>query len=299
MGFPCRAWEPGSVVCGPLLAALLACSLAAPRPCFAQLQYGEDVGNVEVETKIIRGDAKLENGEWQRRVDAYRATAKVPEDQRLKLSIVPWFDPSKGIRRMIQTITPLDDKGMPHGEVHTFRPLVRQPIHVVTYRHGVRHGTEKQWAGVHGNDIRLRAEIPWQNGEVHGDRIMYHPNGKVMTTTKYVRGKETGESRSFDPEGRTERTVTFKGGKKHGELKDYWPETGKLRRVIPYHNGKVEGLVREYYSDGTKKREVPLKNDAMHGVERVYNADGKQIETRYWIDGEPVDEAEFKERFKK
>jgi len=271
---------------------------AAPS-CLAQLQYGEEVGDVKTGTRIIRGDTQLEDTGWQRQVDAYREAAAVPADQKLKLTIVPWFDPSKGIRRMIQVITPLDEKGEPHGEVHTFRPLVRQPVHVVTYRHGVRHGTEKQWAGVHGNDVYLRTEIPWQNGRVHGDRVLYHPNGKVMTTTRYAGGKETDESRSLDAEGRLERTVTFKGGKKHGDLKDYWPETGKLRRVIPYHNGKVEGMVREYYSDGTKKREVPLISDAMHGVEKVYDAEGHAIETRYWIDGELADEAEFKERFKK
>jgi len=265
----------------------------------AQLQFGEDVGNLDTETMIVTGEEELEPPGWQRQIEAYREATGAAEDRKLKLTIVPWFNPSKGIERMIQRITPLDEKGEPHGEVHSFRPLVRQPVHAVTYRHGIRHGLEQQWEGAHQGKTYLRAKIPWQNGQVHGERIMYHPGGEVMTITRYNRGKETGESRSFDAQGRLERAVTYRNGNKHGELRDIWPQTGKPRRIIPYRNGKVDGVVQEFYPNGKKKREVTLKNNAMHGVERVYNEEGKEIETRYWIDGERVGEARFKEEFKK
>ena len=169
---------------------------------------------------------------------------------------------------------------------------------LVTYQTGVRHGIEKEWAGSHS--VRyLRIEIPWQNGKVHGQRKLYHPNGKVMTTTTYRNDVVTDESRTLDPEGRLERTVSFRNGKKHGEMKDLWPETGKLRRSITYRDGKVEGVAREYYSNGKLKRESPLKNNALHGIEKLFQPDGKPQETRYWIDGDLVDEKEFKERFTK
>jgi antitoxin component YwqK of YwqJK toxin-antitoxin module len=278
-----------------LFAVIAVLPLCGTFTVFAQTDDG--VGNLETETVVVGRNSELDDPQYDRAVKQYWEATGLDENHKLRLTIAPWWDPSKGIRRMIQTITPINSKGQPDGEEHTFRPLFGQS-RSVTYQAGVRHGVEKEWAGSHS--VRyLRIEIPWQNGKIHGQRKLYHPNGKVMTTTTYRNDVVTGESRTLDPEGRLERTVSFRNGKKHGEMKDLWPETGKLRRSITYRDGKVEGVAREYYSNGKLKRESPLKNNALHGIEKLFQPDGKPQETRYWIDGDLVDEKEFRERFKK
>ncbi|HUU59522.1 MAG TPA: toxin-antitoxin system YwqK family antitoxin [Phycisphaerae bacterium] len=205
----------------------------------------------------------------------------LPDDHKLQIVFNTYYDPSKGIRERVQSVTPIDADGRPDGEaVHLL------PIHLTAqYRSGVKDGIERVYGLSPRGGEYVKAEIPWKSGKVHGVKKTYHPNKAILNETAYVEGTESGQGKSYTRDGKLLRVVPYKDGARHGVQTDYWPRTGKVRRTIPFQAGKIEGVVKEYYPDGKPHRDIPFKSNLRHGVERELAADGKLLRVTPYRDG--------------
>ena len=198
--------------------------------------------------------------------------------------------------RYVCQMTPLDADDRIDGTEMAFGDWYRGPSRVSPFRKGVRQGIEKLFQN--GGET-LQAEVPWENGELHGVKKTYHPSGALAAEASYEHGVPVGASRTYAPDGQLLRTLQFKDGKRNGQMIDYWPgRADTIQRVVEYRDGIVDGLSREFYANGKVKWEKPFRNNSLHGIERQFKPEGEVERTRWWLDGAEVSEAVFKEKFK-
>jgi len=246
---------------------------------------------------IIDHDTDLPNAEVKKN-DVRRVTAaleKLPQNHRLRLEFHTFgAGGGKGPPlRYIQRITPLNPDGNPDGVEIVYGDWYRQPVRLTPFQNGRQHGIERIYTR---GEASLRAEIPWNQGVVHGLKRAFHESGPLANETTYLNGEPEGESRSFAVSGQLVRVAHFNNGKRHGEVTDYWPGRGKtVKRIVTYHYGKVHGPSRAFYADGQVKWERMFQDNEMHGVERHFTADGKVEKERWWLNGKEVDRATYRE----
>jgi len=93
----------------------------------------------------------------------------------------------------------------------------------------------------------------YRNDYLHGKRICYHANGRVLAVEHYRNGLYHGTFETFDDKG----VITYRGARKnHGNLWNNYYEGGKLvkREVFPGAHGRFT-LVETYKNGKLVKRE--------------------------------------------
>lgn len=223
-----------------------------------------------------------------------RRYTDLPEGHKVRVTAKRIFDPSNRVHfDAPQKAVAIDQEGQKHGEENFLNHYATEVLKTVTWKHGVKHGPEKHWATANRKRY-ARTVIPWKDGKVDGVRRTYFPNGQVMVEVTYDNGVPVGHSTTYDQQGRVVRKTQFKDGLRHGERVDFFPP--QVRRRIPMKHGEVHGVVKEFDKQGNLVREIPFQHDLQHGVEKTYNNNGEVKETRYWLEGNPVSEREYRRR---
>ena len=284
-------------LCGIAAAWTLAVALAAhgqpatPRPASTPASAAFDSDENGYKIQIVDFSDPVAKG----------YTATMPADSsgwKLRLLLENIYDPSKDKAfDHPRSMVPLNPAGKKHGEEQFRVPYDSTVFHTIPWNNGLKDGLEKVYRRGRREALSIEYEIPWKDGNIHGVKKSYFPDGNVMAEAAYVHGILEGESVLYSPTGQLERKSVFKNGKRDGPSDDYWP-SGRIKRTTPYKAGLIEGLVKEFYDSGQLKRELPFKNNVQHGPEKQYGADGKIEKTKYWVEGQEVAEAEFKQKFK-
>ncbi len=218
---------------------------------------------------------------------------------KVRLTIGRFFDSghSASTNKMepfVQQAVPLDEDGKPHGEELYLKVRHNGPVRSVTWKHGRKHGPERLYA-----KGKVRVEIPWQNGKMHGAKKVYGNNGKLVSEVTFVNGKQEGLAKSYGPKGNVVRVIPYKDGKKNGKAVDYYPGTKIVKREVVYEDDEINGTTREYFANGKLKRKMQIKGSLMHGVIEMYDEEsGRLVRKAYFIEGDSVSEAEFKQKYK-
>lgn len=76
-------------------------------------------------------------------------------------------------------------------------------------------------------------------GELHGPKKLFFPNGAVMILESYENGLRHGLSEWYSAPGVLSARSNFRNGKLDGEALEYGPKGSITKRVI-YKNGKAE-----------------------------------------------------------
>jgi antitoxin component YwqK of YwqJK toxin-antitoxin module len=87
---------------------------------------------------------------------------------------------------------------------------------------------------------RIKAEIPYKSGRIHGVLKTYYKTGRVESETGYKNGKADGIQREYY-------------------------EDGMLKSETVYEKGKKNGSERKYNKEGALISEIHWKNDALGG----------------------------------
>ncbi|MBI2191445.1 MAG: toxin-antitoxin system YwqK family antitoxin [Planctomycetes bacterium] len=193
-----------------------------------------------------------------------------------------------GVNAYPYAVVPLNEQDQPDGLELFFSVGHGELFRTLPWQAGKRHGEERILEGK-----RVRTVIPWAEGEIHGVRKTFYPDGTVQLEATYEHGLAQGPTRSYDVRGRLASEIMMKEGKRNGLFREFWPESGKVKREIPYEMGSVSGMARDYYASGQIKREVRFKNNEMHGVDVQYEADGKVGRKKFWRTGQEVSEEKF------
>ncbi|WP_298903135.1 toxin-antitoxin system YwqK family antitoxin [uncultured Psychroserpens sp.] len=112
-----------------------------------------------------------------------------------------------------------------------------------------------QWTFYHNKSNGVMStELYNDKGELHGEKLVYYPNGKVAERSNYADGKLNGKS-------------------------TWYTEKGNVLKVFEYKNDELNGLSKYYDNDGNIKAEGVYKDGLKHGVWKYYEA-GKLVKSK-------------------
>lgn len=86
------------------------------------------------------------------------------------------------------------------------------------------------------------------NGELHGERLVYYENGQIAEMKHYVNGKLHGESKWYSEANVVLKTYNYVNGELHGPAKYYNPQ-GELITEGQYKHDKKTGIWK-FYEEG-------------------------------------------------
>jgi len=145
---------------------------------------------------------------------------------------------------------------------------------------------------------RLLTEEFYRDGNLHGERKLFLPDGQVEVLENYVDGRFEGDYLNYDSLGR----VSLKGQYVEGAMNKAWYlyyPNGKVREVVTFVDNEENGPFREWYPDGKPKasgeyREGDNEDGLLHlyaetgGLERVLRCSMKLCNTVWTPDSTGV-----------
>ena len=117
----------------------------------------------------------------------------------------------------------------------------------------------------------------YQNGQLHGERILYHENGAIQAIEPYENGIFKGDFQAFYENKQLELTGKYINGKMDGEWKRYY-DSGELMEIVTFVENEENGPFVEYYKNGkTKAAGNYLAGDNEHGELKLFDENGELI----------------------
>lgn len=103
-----------------------------------------------------------------------------------------------------------------------------------------------EWLFYHSkNDKIMTREHYNEQGELHGEVIVYYANGNIAEIKKYEKGKLHGKTKLYSEKNELISEYTYVDDKLHGEAKIYEP-SGNIAAEGIYRNNKRHGIWKFY-----------------------------------------------------
>jgi len=126
------------------------------------------------------------------------------------------------------------------------------------------------------------AEVPFENGKMHGKRICYNYRGKVLSKEKFKKGK--GVMKIYYSNEHLKQAGSLNNGSKEG-VWSYYNKNGGLKAEEFWENNGYEMLIWEKYYNkiGLLESELIYIKGSL-SEERYYNDEGKIFKTNNYLD---------------
>lgn len=136
---------------------------------------------------------------------------------------------------------------------------------------GVKQGVLRQY-GPAGN---LISEENYVDGQLDGERILYHENGQPDIIEHYVMGDFEGEYLTYDSLGTLSSRGQYTDGAMNKAWFFYYPN-GEIRRSVNFEDNEENGPFRDWYANGQPKASGTLiEGDYEHGILHKYDESGQ------------------------
>ena len=163
-------------------------------------------------------------------------------------------------------------------EVHEDGELVAQ--YSVQKKTEIRHGPYQKFA-----NGQLAEEGVYQDGQLHGERILYYANGNAELIENYEMDEFKGLYQAFYESGALHIEGMYSSGAMNGIWKRYY-EPGQLMEEVAFENNEENGPFIEYYENGKLKAEGQYRNgDNEHGLLKLYDENGVLVKTMDCLNG--------------
>ena len=126
------------------------------------------------------------------------------------------------------------------------------------------------------------AEVPFENGKMHGKRICYNYRGKVLSKDKFKKG--IGKMKIYYSNDHLKNEGVVDNGRKEG-VWSYYNKNGVIKAEECWGKNGEEILLWEKYFNklGLLESELIYKNGSL-AEERYYNEEGEIFKTNNYID---------------
>jgi|SRR5687767_1758128 len=115
----------------------------------------------------------------------------------------------------------------------------------------------------------------YENGELHGVREIYFPDGKVKVRERYNNGTITDLYEYFFPNGKHELKGYYVDGAMYGPWKKY-DDQGNLIEVVTMIDNEEMGPFSEYYANGKIQAEgAYIHGPNEDGLLNLFNESGE------------------------
>ena len=142
----------------------------------------------------------------------------------------------------------------------------------------LREGISTKYVG-----NRKIEEAYYQNDLLHGERKLFHNNGKVQVIENYEKGVFIGVYKDFFENGILKSEGKYVAGAMMGKWKFYY-SSGKLKEIVEFKDNEENGPFEEYHENGKIKargtylsEENSLNPNKEHGVLELFDETGKLI----------------------
>jgi antitoxin component YwqK of YwqJK toxin-antitoxin module len=119
----------------------------------------------------------------------------------------------------------------------------------------------------------------YHEGKLHGQRVLFYPNGDSLILETYENGDFEGIYKAFHPTGKLKTLGTYHQNQIEGKWMQYY-ETGQLKEVVLFQNGEENGPFKEYHPNGQLSVEGTYKDgDNENGLLKFYDEKGQHYKT--------------------
>ena len=116
------------------------------------------------------------------------------------------------------------------------------------------------------DDLKLKSEVQYKHGRKHGYEKQWNNNGALTLVRNYIKGNKSGIHKAWWDNRKLMFKYCFnKNGEYHGAVKE-WYETGQIYRDFNYKNGKEVGSQQLWKIDGTIKANYQVVNNERFGL---------------------------------
>lgn len=155
-----------------------------------------------------------------------------------------------------------------------------QLLRVTEFKDGYKNGNDLNYEVEYKSKISFLESInEYQNGQRHGKRLDFYPDGSAESSRSYVQGASDGDLFQWYEDGTPEMWETFKAGKTNGFRMGFF-RSGAIRFYIEFKAGKKHGKERFYFEDGR----LEISQDYVDGncvtPYRLYDAAGQLIDEK-------------------
>lgn len=124
-------------------------------------------------------------------------------------------------------------------------------------------------------DGKLMESSTYVDGQLDGERLLFHPNGEVQYKERYQAGNFEGTYESFYDDGGKESEGEYIANAMQGEWKFYY-QNGQVKELVRFTDNEENGPFVEYHENGQLKAEgAYLDGDNEHGELKLYDEQGE------------------------
>ena len=157
------------------------------------------------------------------------------------------------------------------------------------YRKGIQTKTERDGQG----RVTLVENYNIRTEQLDGERLTYHPNGKICDKEHYRNGKRYGEQLYYNSEGKLITKESYKDEKPHGEQMYSFDDSGRIWKIENYKDGSLDGQQIEYYRNGKIQEKKNITANSGSSGESYYEDGKPESKFNYDKDGRLVPESAF------
>ena len=154
-------------------------------------------------------------------------------------------------------------------------------------------------------DKKILNKAQYYRGDLHGERLWYHPNGNVSSQGTFVYDDQEGYFYFFADNGMLRYRLYFEDGviksysylaadstfkpeillpRSTGEVKTYY-QNGNASALYNYNSGYFDGPFIQYYPNGNVRKESTYKLHEKEGIQKEFDETGKLVaEENYTYD---------------
>ena len=157
------------------------------------------------------------------------------------------------------------------------------------YKKDIQTKTERDGQG----QVTLVEHYNIKTEQLDGERLTYHPNGKIFHKENYRNGKRHGEQLAYNQNGKQIAKSTYKDGVLHGEQIHTFDDSGLIWKVENYKDGSQDGQQIEYYRNGKIREKKNITANSGSSGESYYEDGKPESKFNYDKDGKLVPESAF------
>src|SRR5690606_635942 len=137
---------------------------------------------------------------------------------------------------------------------------------------GELHGPRTSF---HPNGQRAK-EVTFRSGKEEGRLIAWHDNGQVAEEAIYRQGQLDGRRTTYYRNGQKESEGTYRGGAESGRCLRFDEEGGQKVYEAEFREGKPHGVTVRYYPSGKKQEEIEYRSGIRHGNFASFHENGQK-----------------------
>jgi len=148
----------------------------------------------------------------------------------------------------------------------------------ISYLYGKKNGWYYRYKKEPSKGLYIWSKELFAADRKEGTGYIYYPDGKVLQTITYNKGRKAGFSKEYDKEGNVVTLMEYSN--------DFLVSRERINRTD--NPGLKQGVWKDFYPNGSVKSEKTFRDDQLHGYYKEYDTRGILVLTMLYENGSIV-----------